>query len=163
MSMTIPLTQGYAAIVDDGDFAHLNQWKWRAHVQKHGVYARRSVWLPSGKYVTVYMHKLVLGLTLATPGVLCDHVDGDTLNNTRRNLRLVTASQSIMNTGSYSNNASGFKGVYRNNQRDGWRVFITVGGRQIYLGSTENLEKAVSLRKTAEQKYFGDYARTEDG
>jgi hypothetical protein len=52
---TIDLTQGKVAIVDDEDYAYLNQWKWHycAYAKAKGTtgYAKRSV-TPGARTIT---------------------------------------------------------------------------------------------------------------
>ena len=41
------------------------------------------------------MHRVILGVT--DPAQIVDHIDGDGLNNTRANLRVVSASENVKN------------------------------------------------------------------
>lgn len=85
----IPLTQGYAALVDDEDFDLVNQFKWMVHRAKQGKhhYAVRHEYLGGGRLHArrrlMFMHRLILG---SAPRTNVLHVDGDGLNNTRANL-----------------------------------------------------------------------------
>lgn len=97
----IPLSGKYAvgqyshAKVDDEDFAYLNQWRWKAKPNGAGthVYAVRNETL-EGKSVNVWMHREILCLSRYNP-LLSDHIDFDTVNNTKANLRRVTASENV--------------------------------------------------------------------
>ncbi|WP_050741559.1 AP2 domain-containing protein [Acetobacterium bakii] len=51
-------------------------------------------------------------------------------------------------------NISGCRGVSWNTQANKWIANITVNGKRIYLGLDSNLEKAIKLRKDAEEKYY---------
>ena len=88
-----------------------------------------------------------------------DHINRNRLDNRIENLRLVTSSQNLMNSGSYKNNTSGFKGVYWDKIKKNWRTLIIVNGKRIQLGSFINKEDAIKARKEAEIKYFGDFRR----
>jgi hypothetical protein len=81
----IPITKGYVALVDDDDFDLVNRFKWRAHLLKGGkhVYAERWEYFPDRRRRVVYMHRQILG---SIPQTNVFHLDGDGLNNTRRNL-----------------------------------------------------------------------------
>ena len=84
---TLNLTKGMVAMVDDKDFSKLNQWKWSALKSKYTHYAVRG----KGK---IYMHREVLG---APKGKVVDHLNGNGLDNTRKNIRVVTQSDNLLN------------------------------------------------------------------
>ena len=67
-------------------------------------------------------------------GLETDHIDGDTLNNQKRNLRVCTKSQNQHNRKISSNNKSGFKGVSYNKKNKKWQADIQCNGVKIYLG-----------------------------
>ena len=86
----VPLTQGLFAKVDDDDYDSLMQYNWNAVKCGKNIYASRSVgW--KGK-INIRMHRVVLGIT--NQNILCDHKDGDGLNNQKSNLRKANYSQS---------------------------------------------------------------------
>ena len=78
------------AQVDDADFHWLNQWRWKAkwNGSHSGVYAVRND-LVNGKHITYRMHRMVMGLA-PNAGQEIDHINHDTLDNRRANLRVVT-------------------------------------------------------------------------
>jgi len=86
-----------------------------------------------------------------------DHINRNRLDNRIENLRLVTPSQNLMNSGSYKNNTSGFKGVYWDKSKKEWRALIIVNGKRKHLGNFINKEDAIQAREEAEIKYFGDF------
>jgi hypothetical protein len=87
-----------------------------------------------------------------------DHINGNKADNRKNNLRLVTASQNLMNTKLRSDNTSGYKGVYYNKKNNKRYARITVNKKIINLGSFKNKEDAIKIRKDAEEKYFGEYS-----
>ena len=104
------------------------------------------------KNKTLRMHKLFVD------GKYIDHINGKTFDNRKSNLRIVNKSQNAMNKGLQNNNTSGVTGVYWHKQSNKWIAYITVDGEYIYLGSYNNFEDAVKVRKEAEEKYFGEYS-----
>ena len=63
-----------------------------------------------------------------------------------------------MNKGVCSSNKSGCTGVTWHKRDSIWEVHISIGNKQIYLGRSNDLSKAIKMRKEAEEKYFGDYS-----
>ena len=73
----IKLTQGKYAIVDDEDFAYLNQWRWYYH-NNYAVHTNKNK-------SRIYMHRFILN----TPKkMFSDHINGNGLDNRRSNLRI---------------------------------------------------------------------------
>lgn len=89
---TIELTQGYSCIVSLADYDMLMQHSWYAHKSRTGVYARATI---DGKKVR--MHRLLFPDLESHLQV--DHIDRDTLNNCRSNLRVVTQAENQKNRG----------------------------------------------------------------
>lgn len=146
----IPLTQGKIALVDDGDYEWLTQWKWR--YSKSG-YAIRSIW-PECK--TILMHRAIMN----TPeGFEVDHIDHDGCNNQRSNLRNCSHAENTKNHLKHKNNKSGYNGVFWDKKNERWETRIRVDGRRIHLGRFESLEDAAKAFDKAALKYYGEFAR----
>lgn len=58
-----------------------------------------------------------------------------------------------MNRIKQKNNSSGVTGVYQKGEK--WVSVIYVNNKNIYLGTYDSFNKAVKIRKEAEQKNFG--------
>jgi hypothetical protein len=72
-----------------------------------------------------------------------DHINHDTLNNTKGNLRVVTNAENLQNrSGATRNSKSGIRGVYWDKQRGKWRASIFLKGKTIYLGVFDDIKLA---------------------
>jgi hypothetical protein len=154
---TIPLSQGLSAVVDDGDFDRLRQFKWYAVKKRNTYYARRN--LRPGPPHCIYMHQQIMH---PGPGQIMDHIDGNGLNNRRANLRLCTVSQNDCNrTGVLGR--GGFKGVFRSAapglRSDRWYARIVAKRRPIHLGCFGTPEDAARAYDAAALKYHGEFAK----
>jgi len=148
----IKLTQGKVAIVDDGDFEALNQYKWHAQKTGNGTfYAARG---RGGKYVL--LHREIMP---TVDGMEVDHINGDGLNCQKRNLRNCTRSQNARNSKISSSSTSGFKGASWHKRDKIWTSGIWVNGKQKHLGNFTLLKEAALAYNEAAIKYFGEFAR----
>jgi len=155
----IELTQGQYAIVDDSDFKELNKHKWCVNWNKktNEKYAIRVISKkihPSGKQTRVSMHGTIVGVI---GGGIVDHINHNTLDNRKCNLRIVTKSQNAMNQKKRSLNTSGSIGVHFIDKLNKWCSTIAVDGHKIHLGLYSNIKNAIESRREAEIKYFGEY------
>lgn len=94
-------------------------------------------------------------------GLVRDHIDGNTLNNVRSNIRFITQQNNARNRTLKSKNSSGRVGVVWSKRDNRWRAKIKVDDKEIHLGSFDKLKDAIKAREEAEEKYFGEYRRKE--
>lgn len=152
----LQLTRGMVAIVDDEDYEPLSAYRWHAKTSGSNPskdYACRSTGGPRGP--RILMHRAIIG---APVGMDVDHINGDSLDNRRANLRLATRSQNLQNRPRQRNNSSGYKGVsrYRTGQ---WMACITVDGARKYLGYHPTPELAHAAYCAAAAELHGEFAR----
>lgn len=153
--ISIPLTQGQFAIVDDVD-ADLASLKWHATKRKNTSYAARSVRLPGGRKRGEYLHRVIaarIGLIS-----LVSHKDWDGLNCRRDNLQPATKSQNGADRGLDSNNTSGFKGVTWHLRAEKWMAQIEIDGKRRYLGVFVDPADAARAYDRAAVDAFGQFS-----
>ena len=150
----IKLTRGKYAIVDDEWYEHLNQFSWQARYdQTTGkYYAARQV---NRKFI--YMHRELLS---APGGLHGDHINGNTLDNRKRNLRLATSAQNAWNRDKYKNNTTGYKGVTFDKGRGKWRAQIIVNGKHTHLGWFDDPRNAALAYDRGSRKFHGAFGCT---
>lgn len=153
----IKLTQGQVAVVDDADFDWLNQWKWYAHKHPRGrcFYAIRNTY-KDAKHQTIKMHRLILGIT--DPKVLCDHKDGDGLNNQRSNLRPCTITENNRNIAPKRCGFSQYKGVTHIKKTGKWKVRIHYDSKDRHIGHYDTAEEAAIAYNEAATRHHGEFA-----
>ena len=154
----IKLTQGKYAVVDDADYAWLNQWKWTAAKYLNGnFYAVRYSPMKKGKHYQISMARLILGLERGDKRQ-ADHIYHNTLDNRRDNLRLCTIQQNHMNQKPSLKSSSRFKGVGWHKMAKKWKASIKISGKSKHLGNFTKEENAARAYDTAAIKEFGEFA-----
>lgn len=111
----------------------------------------------SNSLTTIGIHRVIMNCN--NNELVVDHINGDGFNNQKNNLRVCTQLLNSFNHKVNSVNTSGTTGVSYHKKNMKWRAYITVRDKQINLGSYNKLDDAIIVRKQAEEKYFGDYAR----
>lgn len=92
-------------------------------------------------------------------GMIVDHVNGDTLDNRRDNLRICTREQNARNRATNKTNKCGYKGVDWCEHIKKWRSRISVNKKTIHIGVYEEIEDAVMAYNEAAVRLHGEYAR----
>jgi hypothetical protein len=148
----IKLTQNKYALVDDDDYEVLNKLKWHTAKYAGGIfYAQRSEKV-NGKFRYYPMTRKIMGTS--PKGKIVDHIDGDGLNNQRKNLRFASVSQNGMNRKDNCNNVSGFRGVTYNKNAKKWQAQTMSRGKPVYLGLYKNiLEASRAYQKFSKERY----------
>jgi hypothetical protein len=157
MSKYIQLTKGLSVLVDDADYEKYNQFNWTPHYNGQKYYPVRKVKI-DGKSREIYLHREIMD---APKGVHVDHINGNSLDCRRENMRFATPSQNAMNRRMRSDNKTGVVGVSQT--RSGkYLACYSIKGRLKRLGLFSTLEEAKAAREAAEAKYYGEYARSKD-
>nr|UVX41638.1 MAG: HNH endonuclease [Bacteriophage sp.]UWG92920.1 MAG: HNH endonuclease [Bacteriophage sp.] len=101
-----------------------------------------------------YLHRILLGET----NLFIDHINGNKLDNRKRNLRICNNADNLKNRVKLpKNNTSGILGVRFREDRNKWYTEIQCNKEKIYLGSFSSLEEAIKARLNGELKFFGKY------
>ena len=154
----ISLTKGKVALVDDADYEFLSRFKWCAHAITNTFFASRR---PTKLFKHELMHRAIL--SPIPKGLEVDHIDGNSLNNQKSNLRPCTRSQNQWNSRLNSNNTSGVKGVSWYKKRSLWVAHIGVLGKRKTLGYFDEKEAAALAYDNAARSLFGEFAKTNYG
>ena len=173
------------AKVDDKDYLYLNKFRWNVdpngyaytHCYKLGkelipVMNIKNVYKfrqrdSMGRFVNtsnlprsrvISMAQMLMGKT--ETGQEIDHVNLNKLDNRKMNLRKTNHSGNQHNRTKYSNNTSGYKGVFWYKDRKIWSAKIRVNGKLKNIGYFENRKEASMAYDKAALKFHGEHART---
>ncbi len=137
-------------LIDEDDVPKIFPYKWH-----YDTYCRS---IEAG-----LMHRLILQDTLCgREDVVVDHINRDTADNRKQNLRLATRQQNGYNSKTRANNSSGVMGVSWREDRGKWRAYINIDGIQLSLGLFDNFEDAVRARLIKEREICGEFAPRRD-
>lgn len=144
----LPLTNSpQFAFVDDADYARLRWTQWRLTSEGYVIQSRSPA---------VLLHRFLLD---AQPGQIVDHRDGNKLNNTRANLRLVTNAQNIWNRSVAVDSRSGLRGIAWRADKGYWYVRLQANGKRVHLGYYNDLDLAIQVRDEACRRLHGEYGQ----
>jgi hypothetical protein len=160
MPLEIPLTRGYAAIIDSEDYEKVMACSenWQALVLPGGlIYAKTDKrygprWQNRKK--CTYLHALVLDRAGFNADRLeISHEDCDGLNCQKYNLKVVTHAENLRNRRRLQpNNTSGVAGVSWHSARRKWCAEIHFDGKKYYLGLYDTIEAATAARAEKERE-----------
>lgn len=148
---------------DDQDIELISKHQW--HLKNDpsvssGGYIATNIKTSTG-YKSVTLHRLVLGDI--PKGMQIDHIDRNTLNNRRSNLRIVTPLQNVLNRESFKGSSSKYKGVAFEKDRKRWKASICVNGVLKNLGRYKVERDAAIAYNQAAKKYFPDQCLLNEG
>lgn len=129
--------------IDLDDVDKLGNKKWRT------VFKLDKPYLFTGnqKSERIYFHRLVVG---NPEQMQVDHISGDTSDNRKQNLRIVTLQENMCNLKKKKSCTSGVRGVSFDKKRNNWKVDFTYKKQRFYLKSFPTIEEAVYLRYLCE-------------
>jgi hypothetical protein len=145
---------GYDVLIDDEDFDKVTKINWTLLKKDGRIYFRKYLF---SKRKTLLLHRLIIN---AKRGEIIDHINNNSLDNRKCNLRICTQAQNTMNRKKGKNNHSGYKGVGWVKARRKWQARIKIKGKTIFLGHFVNPKEAHKAYCKASKKYHGKFGRT---
>lgn len=139
--------------LDIEDVHLLNGRKWRT-VLKGKQNSPYLVTGHAGKQGNnqTYFHRLVMG----NPGCEIDHINIDSTDNRKSNLRLSYRTQQLANTNLRIDNTQGIKGIYYIKRDNGYRAEIQRGNTHVYSPIYKTKAEAAYMRRLLEQFFYKD-------
>ena len=120
--------------------------KWRSII-KRGV-----PYLGTGH--TIYFHKLICKTDLSV-----DHINRDTTDNRKENLREASNSLQQINQNVQANNTTNVTGIYFHKKHNTWHAELTYQKKRYFGPMVKSKEEAVFERMLLEQKFLGETLR----
>ncbi len=161
----------FTVLYDAEDHDKVSNHKWRLRKDSPNrpdvFYVVATIGHPDGSWhtrpngtrrkrqTTLLMHRLIMD---APKGMEVDHINGNSLDNRKSNLRICTRSQNQRNSGPLKNNTSGYKGVVRYHRIKKWAARIKHNSKSIHIGCYDDKEEAARARDKKAKELHGEYA-----
>jgi len=144
----------FLASLEDEDKIRAHTWQMASRKDRpNNIYVKCTVWDSPTERRSVLLHRFIMD---AQHGQIVDHINGNTLDNRRENLRFVTRQQN-----SY-NNAAKKGGISVRVQKSGkvvYRARIRKDTKLYEIGQFDSREEAEKARERAKLEFFGEFAR----
>lgn len=129
-------------IVDADVLDRIKLFKWCISACAGKKYAVRSASIKNNALKkTIYLHREITEAVLREQKV--DHINGDTLDNRKENLRVTSNVVNVLNrTVLNSNNTSGVRGVAWSKQQNQWRARVKIRNSCLHLGYFKHKQDA---------------------
>lgn len=148
--MDLYTSSGIKFIVSPEDYDSIKSMRWWACKKKYAYYISTTI-----RKKNKSLHRILTGAKI---GQIVDHINGDTLDNRRENLRLVDASQNNFNQ-KKKKYGGPFKGIGWHKRAGKWRARIRAYNQEISLGLYSCPIEAAKAYDEAAKKIHGEYAR----
>ena len=155
--------QSFEILVDLEDLKRMIDlnlaWRttYKPEIDSHYTQATQYIGKIDGeyKYRIIELHRFVMN---AKKGEYVDHINHNTLDNRKSNLRITTNKQNTRNrSGLNTNNTSGYRNVSWSKDYKQWLVQMQVDGTNKVLGKFDDVHKAGEFAKQMRKKYYGDF------
>lgn len=154
--MIIKTHTGHDVTIDDEDYEKIKNYNWGAYKHHNGCYyviSKKRKCTMVG-WETIRIHRVIMD---APKGMSVDHINHDTLDNRKSNLRICTNAENRRNSISRKG-LSKYKGVSFSKEMKKWQACIFPNKKAIRLGFFDIESEAAIAYNIAAKKYFGEYA-----
>lgn len=137
------------------------KYKWYASWTKdvNDYYAKVTKYLGlidgKPKYNSLLLHRFIVS---AKKNDTVDHINHNTLDNRKSNLRVTNISDNLRHRkGKNSNNKSGYRNVCWITSKGQWCVQLMVKGENTRLGYFDDVHEAGKFAEEMREKYYGEF------
>ena len=147
-----------STFIDLEDLERVKPYKVYIRTQGSKIYAFISEKENTGK--KIFLHRFLMNVhnDKYTPDKVIDHINGDSLDNKKSNLRICNQDQNMKNIHT-SRKVTGVLWLKANKK---WTARIMFNYKGYHLGNYDNYYEAVLARITKEQEFFNDYGPNKD-
>lgn len=154
----------YDVLIDTEDLEKIHKYNcavcltWKNNI--NGFYAQMTKYLgiSNGKVIneSYTLHRFLLDVG---KDMMVDHINNDTLDNRKSNLRATNNDENLKNrSGRNINNKSGYRNVCWNKGYKMWAVQLQIEGRNKVLGLFDDVNEAGRYAEKMRRYYYGDFS-----
>ena len=146
--------QGHSVLIDEEDYGRIENINWRILNNKGKLYVKKGS--RKGRvYKDIFLHRVIMN---APKGTMVDHINGNTLDNRKSNLRFCTIAENSRNR-KRNQSKTGYKGIHYRKDRKKYTAQIRVNYKRHFLGYFDTAEEAYAAYCAASKKYHGEFGR----
>lgn len=144
----------FIVLVDEEDYNRVIERKWSISFSCTNETYYRVESRINRKLIR--LHRYILNIT--DPNIKVDHINRNTLDNRKSNLRICTQIQNMRNCKSLKNK-TGFRGVYQNHGNGKFRACISIKNKTFHIpGNFLTAEEAAKVRDEYALMISGEFA-----
>jgi len=142
--------------IDLEDYDKIKEYKWYVKKDHYsGCFYVTSHDLKTKNKKSIRIHRIIMD---AKDGQIIDHINLNTRDNRKRNLRVVTAQQNAFNTkGRGKLSKFGLKGISWEKRSSKWRGSFMKNGKIVYSMYFYSIIDIINNKIEAEKIHFGEY------
>lgn len=144
----------FEIIIDAEDFNKIKEYYWYVGKKPNAFYVITNI-NKNNKRTTLKLHRLIMDFP---ENMDIDHINHNTFDNRKTNLRICKHNKNTKNHKININNTSGFKGVTWFKYTKKWSVGIFSDGNRVHIGYFDDKIKAAMAYNEAAKKYHGEFA-----
>ena len=148
--------EGFEFDFDKEDYDLIKDYYWHTWYDKNNDSYYMIAY--DSNHNAIKLHRFIMH---AEEGDIVDHINHNTCDNRKINLRKTDRKGNNRNHKIRSDNTSGVTGVNWHKGHHKWITRINTGTERITVGEYDDFDEAVAARKDAEKKYYGEYAYDE--
>lgn len=117
----------------------LNTWLPRWDKKAKSFYISGHLINENGVDSGILLHRLIMH---PPKDMVVDHINHDTLDNRKVNLRVLSRSENRQNLNVFSKTSSGVRGVHYHKATKKWQGTVTKDGKRMFYGLFDSIEEA---------------------
>lgn len=152
--------KGYDVQIDEEDYDMVKEYTWRIYKKKVSdtAYVRAHQYV-GGKRVDILLHRFIMGCVYGD-GRMVDHINHNTLDNRKHNLRFCTRQENNQNRRKPALNTTGYKGVRVSTGDNRWGAVVFINHKNIRVGTYNSPEEAARMYDMLAIRLQGEFACT---